>query len=106
MGVSEVVFLDHPDGTLEEQRELVGALTRLIRRIPPGRGLCWDPWRSYELHADHRAAGLATLDVILAAGNPQCLPEQLAEGMEAHQLPGVYLFGAEELNTWWISLAS
>jgi LmbE family N-acetylglucosaminyl deacetylase len=100
LGVAEVTFLDHPDGTLAMQSGLTAELTRLIRRIHPDRLLCWDPWRRYELHPDHRAAGFATLDAVLAAGNPHYFTEQLVEGMEAHQVPEVYLFGAEEPDTW------
>ncbi len=113
LGVTGVAFLDHPDGTLATQSDLVAELAHLIRQVRPGRLLCWDPWRRYELHPDHRAAGFATLDAVLAAGNPHYpstssghrFPEQLAEGdrergLEAHQVPEVYLFGAEEPDTW------
>jgi len=100
LGVAEVAFLDHPDGTLAAAPDLVEELGGLIRRFRPQRLLGWDPWRRYQLHPDHRAAGLATLDAVLAAGNPHYFPEQLAEGGEAHQVPEVYLFGAEEPDTW------
>ncbi len=100
LGVAGVTFLDYPDGTLATQSELTVELTQLIRQVRPNRLLCWDPWRRYQLHPDHRAAGVATLDAVLAAGNPHYFPEQLAEGVEAYQVPEVYLFGAEEPDTW------
>jgi LmbE family N-acetylglucosaminyl deacetylase len=100
LGVKEVLFLGHPDGELEEARTLKAELTRLIRRFRPRRVLAWDPWRRYELHPDHRAAGRATLDAVLAAGNPHYFPEQRAEGLAAHQVLEVYLYGAEEPDTW------
>lgn len=99
LGIVEVTFLDHPDGELNRASELVAELTRLIRRFRPQRVLTWDPWRHYELHPDHRAAGLATLDAILAAGNPHYFPEQRAEGLATHQVAEVYLYGVAEPDT-------
>jgi len=70
------------------------------RRFRPRRLLAWDPWRRYELHPDHRAAGLATLDAVVAAGNPHYFPEQIAEGAAPHQVPEVYLYGTGEPDAW------
>jgi len=100
LGIAEVLFLNHPDGELGQAPMLTETLTRLIRRLGPDRLLGWDPWRHYQLHPDHRAAGLATLDAALAAGNPHYYPEQLADGLAAHRVKEVYLFGAEEPDTW------
>jgi len=100
LNIAEVVFLDHPDGELDRVPDLVAELTRLIRRFRPYRVVTWDPWRRYELHPDHRAAGMATLDAVLAAGNPHYFPRQRTEGLAAHQVAEVYLYGAEEPDTW------
>jgi LmbE family N-acetylglucosaminyl deacetylase len=100
LGIAEAVFLEHPDGELSRAPDLAAELTRLIRRFRPYRVVTWDPWRRYELHPDHRAAGMATLDAVLAAGNPHYFPRQRAEGLAAHQVAEVYLYGAEEPDTW------
>lgn len=100
LGIADVIFLNHPDGELNRVPDLVVQLTWLIRRIRPHRLLSWDPWRRYELHPDHRAAGLAALDAVLAAGNPHYFPHQLAEGLTTHQVPEVYLYGADEPDAW------
>lgn len=60
VGIAEVIFLDHPDGELGRATVLTETLVRLIRRLRPDRLLSWDPWRRYQLHPDHRVAGLAT----------------------------------------------
>ena len=96
LGVAEVVFLGHPDGELSRAPDLAAELVGLIRRIRPQRVLAWDPWRRYQLHPDHRAAGLVALDAVLAAGNPHYYRGHLA----AHRVEEVYLFGAEEPDTW------
>lgn len=100
LGIARVIFLDHPDGELNRIPDLVAELARLIRHTCPQRVLTWDPWRRYELHPDHRAAGLATLDAILAAGNPHYFPGLLTEGLAAYRVPEAYLYGAEEPDTW------
>jgi len=100
LGIAEVVFLDYPDGELNRASGLVADLARLVRHFRPRRLLAWDPWRRYELHPDHRAAGLATLDAVVAAGNPHYFPEQITEGAAPHQVSEVYLYGAEEPDTW------
>lgn len=99
LGIAEVVFLDYPDGELNHAPDLIVELARLVRRFRPHRLLAWDPWRRYELHPDHRAAGLTTLDAVVAAGNPHYFPKQVAEGLAPHQVPEVYLYGAQEPDT-------
>src|SRR3990172_1523168 len=100
LGISEAVFLNNPDGELNRAVGLVAEITRPIRRFRPQRVLAWDPWRRYQLHPDHRAAGLATLDAVLAAGNPHYFPEQVAQGLATHQLQAAYLFGADSPDVW------
>ncbi len=96
LGIAEVEFLGHPDGELGRAPGLAAELVRLIRRCRPQRLLAWDPWRRYELHPDHRVAGLAALDAVLPAGNPHYYSDILT----AHQVQEVYLFSAEEPDTW------
>ena len=100
LDITETVFLDHPDGELYRIPDLVETLALHIRRQRPDRLVSWDPWKPYQLHPDHRAAGLAALDAVLAAGNPHYFPHQLTNGLFAHQIPEVYLYGAAEPDTW------
>lgn len=99
LGVADVLFLGHPDGTLAATPALVLELARAIRELRPERLLTWDPWRRYQLHPDHRAAGLAALDAVLAAGNPHYFAEQL-DPRRAYRLEEVYLFGTDQPNQW------
>jgi len=95
LGVSKVWFLGHPDGELAHTPTLVVELARLIRADHPDRLFAWDPWRRYQLHPDHRTAGLAALDAVLVAGNPHYFPEQL-DPTRAYRVEEVYLFGSDE----------
>lgn len=100
LGVAEVLFLKCPDGELSSSKDFVAELAKLIRRFSPVTLLTWDPWRPYQLHADHRAAGFAALDAVMAAGNARYFPEQLDDGLEPHQVGEIYLFGTDQPDTW------
>ena len=100
LGIADVIFLGHPDGELSQTPDLVETLALHMRCQRPNRLVSWDPWKPYQLHPDHRAAGLAALDAVLAAGNPHYFPRQLTNGLSAHQVPEVYLYGAAEPDTW------
>jgi LmbE family N-acetylglucosaminyl deacetylase len=102
LGVTELIWLGHRDGELARVPDLVEELAQQIRRIRPDRLLAWDAWRPYELHPDHRAAGLAAVDAVLAAGNPHFYPEQLQEepGLQPQRVEEVYLFGTDQRDMW------
>ena len=100
LGVKEVVFLRYQDGELAAAGDLKRDLVAIIRRWHPHRLLAWDAWRPYQLHPDHRAAGLAAVEAVLAAGNPRRFPDLMAEGLKAHRVEEVYLFGTDIPDTW------
>lgn len=85
VGVSRVDFLDHPDGVLEYGLNLRRDIARTIRGFQPDVVLvrCWDVEFVVGLNqADHRVAGLATLDAIRDAANRWVFPDLLEEGLE------------------------
>lgn len=102
LGVHEVIWLGHPDGELAQIANLREELARLIRQHRPARLLAWDAWRPYQLHPDHRAAGLAALDAILAAGNPHFYPAQLQPPhcLTPHKVEEAYLYGSHQPDEW------
>jgi LmbE family N-acetylglucosaminyl deacetylase len=106
LGVREVVFLDHPDGTLEPTLALRRDLTREIRRFRPEVVLCGDPTARfygdhYLNHPDHRAAASAALDAVFPSAETRYVfPDLLAAGLEPHRVHAVYIHGAPEPNIW------
>lgn len=79
VGVSELEFLDHPDGLVVADLKLREDLAAAIRRHRPDvllsinhrdtfGGLSWN-------HADHRAVGVALLDAARDATNPWLFPD-------------------------------
>jgi LmbE family N-acetylglucosaminyl deacetylase len=59
-----------------------------------------DPWRRYQLHPDHRAAGLAALDGIYAAREWYIFPEQLVGETEPWRVKEAYLFWTGDADYW------
>lgn len=85
VGVTAVEFLDHPDGVLEYGLDLRRDIARHIRGFRPDAVLTgsWEVEFTAGLNqADHRVAGLATLDAVRDAGNRWVFPELLTEGLD------------------------
>jgi LmbE family N-acetylglucosaminyl deacetylase len=106
LGLAGTRHLHHPDGELVDDRELRGAIVRVIRELRPEVVLCPDPTAvffgdSYYNHRDHRVTGWTTLDAVApAAGNPHYFPEHIGDGLAVHHVRAVYLSGTLEPNCW------
>lgn len=98
LGIREVVFLGDADGELEANKELRKRLAGLYRRYRPDLLLASDPWKRYELHPDHLAAGRAALDARVAAKMPLYHPELRDEGMHVWAIPEIWLFNPDVPN--------
>lgn len=84
-GVSRVDFLDYPDGVLEYGLNLRRDIAGAIRSFQPDVVLvgCWDVEFVVGLNqADHRVAGLATLDAVRDAANRWVFADQLSETVQ------------------------
>jgi len=92
VGVTDVRFLDYPDGVLQPTMELRRDLTRIIRELKPYRVACQDPTTIfagdfYINHPDHRAAGEAAIYAVFPSSESRPIfPELLAEGYEPHKV--------------------
>lgn len=100
LGVGDVLFLRYPDGILEPTLALRRELAGIIRDRQPDIVLAIDPWRAYQLHPDHRAAGFAALDAIIAAREWYIFPEQLLGDRQPWRVQEIYLFWAQENDHW------
>lgn len=96
LGVKAIFYLGYPDGMLQPSFELRQRLAILYRKYRPELLITFDPWRRFELHPDHRAAGIAALDARLAAKMPLFYPN--AEGLGAWATPELWLFDTEAPN--------
>jgi LmbE family N-acetylglucosaminyl deacetylase len=100
LGVEQVLFLGYPDGLLENTLELRRRVCGLLRQRRPHILMTIDPWRQYQLHPDHRAAGLVALDAIYAAREWTIFPEQLVDEAEPWRVREAYLFWTDNADYW------
>jgi LmbE family N-acetylglucosaminyl deacetylase len=103
VGVNDVVFLGYPDGRLTPSIELRRDISRQIRLVRPDRLVCQSPDRLWDRigasHPDHLAAGEASVCAVYPdARNPFAHPELLAEGLEPHTVPEMWLMAAPDPN--------
>ncbi len=103
VGVSDVTFLGFPDGRLSPGLDLRMAITRTIRRHRPDRVVAQSPERNwariYASHPDHLAAGEAAICAVYPdARNPFAFPELLAEGLEPHTVPELWIMATERAD--------
>lgn len=100
LGIGEVIFQRHADGLLENTMDLRREIAGIIRGLRPHTVVTIDPWRHYQTHPDHRAAGMAALDAVYSAKQHDLFPEQLVTGIEPWRTKEVLLFWTETPDTW------
>ncbi|MGB5732116.1 MAG: PIG-L family deacetylase [Acidimicrobiia bacterium] len=93
LGASSITWLGQPDGELRNTPALRKVITQQIRKHRPDVVLTHDPWQRYQLHPDHRAAGLVAIDAVVAAREPRFYPDQ---GLDAHRPTAVLLWSADD----------
>jgi len=99
LGIREVIFLRHPDQTLEDTPEFRKEIVRLIRMYRPETVVTVDPYRRYIFHRDHRITGQVTLDAVFPyARDSHSYPDLLEQGLQPHRVREVLLWGSEERN--------
>lgn len=105
LGVTNVRFLDHPDGYLVPDLDLRKEITRVIRQEQPDILVTCDPTNlyvrdTYLNHPDHRAAGQATLDAVFPAARDHLNFIELwrDEQLEPHIVREVWISLAQDPN--------
>jgi LmbE family N-acetylglucosaminyl deacetylase len=103
VGVTDVTFLGFPDGRVTATLDLRAAISGVIRRVRPDRVVAQSPERNwtriYASHPDHLAAGEAAACAVYPdARNPFAFPELLAEGLEPHVVPELWVMATERAN--------
>ena len=104
LGVQSVGFLGFTDGELTYSRGLLGAITREIRAFRPYAVYTHDPEpvvinEGFINHSDHRLTGLATVDAVYPTARDRLnFPEHIAEGLPAHKVRELYLWGSNQPN--------
>lgn len=104
LGLSGVYFLDYKDTELVADMRLKKDIVKYIRRLKPDIVVTTDPTFVYSEmgfinHADHRAAGLATIDAVYPlAKNAFAFPDFEKVGLKPHKVKAVYLINFVDGN--------
>ncbi len=103
IGIKDVFFLKHKDGELTPDLKLRKEIVRYIRKLKPEIVITQDPTYMFSErfvnHADHRAAGTATIDAVFpAARNNMTFPELKKEGLLPHRVSQMYLANMHNPN--------
>ncbi len=99
LGVREVIFLGHPDQSLEDTPEFRKDLVRLIRMYRPETVVTADPYRRYVWHRDHRITGQVTLDAVFPyARDHLSYPDLTKEGFHPHKVREILFWASEDVN--------
>jgi len=99
LGVREVIFLRHPDQSLEDTPEFRKELVRLIRIYRPITMVTADPYRRYIWHRDHRITGQVTLDAVFPyARDLFSYPDLIEEGLQPHKVRELLFWAADDVN--------
>lgn len=103
-GAKQVFFLDNVDGELANTRDFLGDVVRHIRMLKPYAVFTHDPEayivrNSFINHSDHRCAGQTSMDAIYPSARDRLnFPEQIAEGLETHNVKEIFIWGSEKAN--------
>lgn len=101
LGVQTVTFLEgYYDGEVEPGMKLRREIAFVVRQWKPDAVFTFDPWRRNEVHPDHRAVGICTLDALACARGSMYYPEQLRQGLTAHNARHIYYFSTDQPNHW------
>lgn len=117
IGVKEIIFLNHEDGTLDADMHFKEEVVKIIRRLKPDIVITHDPaWfyiadagaafadktsssgervetrYSFVNHSDHRQTGIAVLDAVYPlARDLSSFPLHAEEGLTPHKVTELYL---------------
>ncbi len=96
LGVKDVVFLRHPDQSLEDTPEFRKEIVRYIRLYRPEIVITSDPYRRYIWHRDHRIVGRVVMDAVFPfARDIWAYPDFVEEGLKPHHVKEVWLWASE-----------
>jgi len=105
VGVTDVHFLGHPDGSVQATMALRRDISRVIRQVKPERVLTQSPERRWDFifasHPDHLATGEAAVCAVYPdARNPFAHPELLdVEGLEPWTVHELWIMASPDPNT-------
>lgn len=99
LGVSDLHWLNLPDGGNLVYEEVRAGITSTIRKLKPEAILVCDPWLPYEVHSDHIRTGKAAAESAFLANMPRFHPADLEKGLQPHAVNIVAFYYTAYPNT-------
>jgi N,N'-diacetylchitobiose non-reducing end deacetylase len=99
IGLSDLNWLNFPDGGNLAYEKVRSAITSVIRRLKPETVMVCDPWLPYEVHSDHTRTGLAAAEAAYLANMPRFYPANLKNGLQPHAVKIVAFYYTAYPNT-------
>jgi LmbE family N-acetylglucosaminyl deacetylase len=105
LGLTDVFFAEFEDGCLSCDVDAKRDIVQIIRQVRPDVVITFDPTFIFSSemgiinHADHRAAGQATLDAVYPlARDHLSFPELFKKGLEPHKVRTILMSNFETQN--------
>lgn len=104
IGITEVLFLRHPDGKLENTEAMRKRIVAIIRQVRPDIVMAHDPGNQRfdsfgRFHRDHRMAGETIFDAIYpATASEGFFPELARANNTPHQIGEMWFYGTDRPN--------
>ena len=100
LGLTNVIFLAHPDQGVQNGDPFRKELVREIRAHRPDIVVTIDPERKWVRHQDNFVTGRVALDAVFPyARDYLAYPDLITEGLEPHKTLEVYLWGTDDPDT-------
>lgn len=100
LGVSQLIFLDYPDGSYADEKQLAHSIVSVIRKVKPEIVLTVDPFLTYEVHPDHRSVGMAAAQACLFSMFPGFKAEgETVESSDLWTVDGIAFHSTLNPNT-------
>lgn len=99
--IKKVIFLDVPDGELENTKAVRKKIVKVIREEKPDVVMSFDPGNKtfdnfYRFHRDHRVAAEAVFDAVYPeAGCDVFFPELVKKGFAPHTIKAMWCFSTD-----------
>lgn len=99
IGLSDLHWLNFPDGGNLVYEEVRSAITSIIRQVRPDTLMVCDPWLPYEVHTDHIRTGLAAAEAAYLANMPSFCHLDIENGLQPHAIKIVAFYYTAYPNT-------
>lgn len=98
IGVKKLLWLNYKDTELPYSSNVRNEIISIIREEKPDMVFAPDAWLPYEVHSDHRNAGLLATEAVFFSSLPNINRVDLEKGLEPHEVPLIGLYYTSKPN--------